>query len=220
MVHLYQLGRCVDIAVHEQAEDGTLKKLYPCTKETFEGISVDDEYEKFMENIGGKGILKSFAKDYMEDYLIMRRDFETKKRELSCDKVYIRIPKHFDDFLQKQHKGGMKEALQFSIYKGRVAYDKYKLCLSHKEFNNCFQKTIQKTLNCIEQNLQYTDAKVIIMVGGLADCVIIQNSLQEKLRTYRVVTPHEAGLAVLKGAVYLGHVPNTKQSKVHCYTYE
>lgn len=75
LVHLSQLGRSVDIAVHERAEDGTLEKLFPLTKETSEGISVDDEYEKFMENIGGKGILKSFAKDYMEDYLIMRRDF-------------------------------------------------------------------------------------------------------------------------------------------------
>lgn len=62
MVHLYKLGRCVDIVVHEQAEDGTLEKLFPLTNE---GISVDDEYEKFMENIGGKGILKSFAKDFM-----------------------------------------------------------------------------------------------------------------------------------------------------------
>lgn len=218
LVHLYQLGRSVDITVHEQAEDGTLEKLFPLPKETSEDISVDDEYEKFMEKIGGEGILKAFAKDYMEDYLIMRREFETKKRDSSCTNVYIRIPKKFDDFIKKK-KGGMKKALQFSIYKDTVTYDKYKLCFSHKEFNKFFQKTIQNTLNCIEQNLQNTDVKVIIMVGGLADCEIIQNSLQERFKNYKIVTPHDAGRAVLKGAVYFGHLPNAKQSKVQCYIY-
>lgn len=219
LVHLSQLGRSVDIAVHERAEDGTLEKLFPLTKETSEGISVDDEYEKFMENIGGKGILKSFAKDYMEDYLIMRRDFETKKRESSCTKVYIRIPQSFDDLMKKLFKGGIKEALKSSIYKDSVTYDKYKLCLSHEEFNTFFQKTILNTLNCIEENLQNTDVKVIIMVGGLADCEIIRNSLLERFENYQIVTPDKPGLAVLKGAVYLGHFPNTKQSKVQCFTY-
>lgn len=193
--------------------------MSPLTKETLEGISVDDEYEKFMENIGGKGILKTFAKDNMEDYLIMRRDFETKKRESSCTNVYIRIPEKFDDFLKKKYKGGMKGALHFSDYKGRVTFKNFKLRMSHKEFNKFFQKTIQTTFKCIEKYLKCTDVKVIIMVGGLADCKIIQNSLQESLKGYKVVTPHEPGLAVLKGAVYLGHVPNTKQSKVQCITY-
>lgn len=172
-----------------------------------------------MENIGGKGILKSFAKDYMEDYFIMRRDFETKKRESSCKKVSIRIPHSFHNLMKKLINGGMEEALKSSIYKDSVTYDKYKLCLSHEEFLKFFQKTILNTSNCIEENLQNTDVKVIIMVGGLADCEIIRNSLRDIFKKYEMVTPNEPGLAVLKGAVYLGHVPNTKESKVQCYTY-
>lgn len=121
--------------------------------------------------------------------------------------------------MKKLFKGGIKEALKSSIYKDSVTYDKYKLCLSHEEFNTFFQKTILNTLNCIEENLQNTDVKVIIMVGGLADCEIIRNSLLERFENYQIVTPDKPGLAVLKGAVYLGHFPNTKQSKVQCFTY-
>lgn len=49
----------------------------------------------------------------------------------------------------------MKEALQSSIHKDSVTNDKYKSCFSHKEYNliSFFQKTIQNTLNSIEQNL-------------------------------------------------------------------
>lgn len=57
------------------------------------------------------------------------------------------------------------------------------------------------------------------MVGGLADCEIIRNSVLERFKNYKIFTPYNAGRAVLKGAVYLGHVPNAKQSKVQCYTY-
>lgn len=38
-----------------------------------------DEFEKFMEMIGGKGIMKLFVEMDMEEYLIMLRDFEVKK---------------------------------------------------------------------------------------------------------------------------------------------
>lgn len=38
-----------------------------------------DEFEKFMEIIGGKGIMKLFVEMDMEEYLNMLRDFEVKK---------------------------------------------------------------------------------------------------------------------------------------------
>lgn len=47
-------GGSVDIVVYKQFKDGTLKKLYPhkpCTRERFGGMSFDDEYKQFLENI-------------------------------------------------------------------------------------------------------------------------------------------------------------------------
>lgn len=54
LVHLYPPGGSVDIVVYKQFKDGTLKKLYPhkpCTRERFGGMSFDDEYKQFLENI-------------------------------------------------------------------------------------------------------------------------------------------------------------------------
>lgn len=224
MVHLYLLEDRVNITINEEAADGTLEKLLPSTIDHSGGFSVKDEFEKFMENIGSKDILKSLANDYMEDYLPIWREFEAKTNELSRKNVTIKIPHSFYDLLETW-KGGVEKALQDSIYKDRVTYSKYKLRLLRQDFkknSECgdfFRKTIQNVLNIIEQSVQETGVKVLIMVGGYADFEIIRESLQKRFNTYRVVTPHEPGLAVLKGAVCLGHFPNTKQSRVQCYIY-
>lgn len=39
---------------------------------------MNDEFEKFMEIIGGKGVMKLFVEVYLEDYLFMLRSFEIK----------------------------------------------------------------------------------------------------------------------------------------------
>lgn len=40
---------------------------------------MDDEFEKFMEIIGGEGIMKLFVENNMEEYLVMLKEFEEKK---------------------------------------------------------------------------------------------------------------------------------------------
>lgn len=210
----------VKVAVLEFAADGTLKKLYPPTRENCGGISVDEEFEKFMENIGGEGIMKSFAKDHIEDFLMMQREFETKKRESSNKAIKIRIPESFHKTLKKRYNGGMEAALHLSPYRDIVSFFSFKLILPPEVFKTFFNKTIQNVSNLITQNPQKGGVKSIIMVGGLAGSEIIRDSLRERFSdTYVIVTPPEAELAVLKGAVYLGHIPNSKSSQVQCLTY-
>lgn len=210
----------VKVAVLEFAADGTLKKLYPPTRENCGGISVDEEFEKFMENIGGEGIMKSFAKDHIEDFLMMQREFETKKRESSNKAIKIRIPESFHKTLKKRYNGGMEAALHLSPYRDIVSFFSFKLILPPEVFKTFFNKTIQNVSNLITQNPQKGGVKSIIMVGGLAGSEIIRDSLRERFSdTYVIVTPPEAELAVLKGAVYLGHIPSSKSSQVQCLTY-
>lgn len=220
LVHLYPIAFSVKIAVLELADDGTLKKLYPPTRDNCGGISVDEEYEKFIESIGGEGIMKSFAKDHIEDFLIMQGDFESIKRQSWNATITIRIPESFHKIMEKKYKGGMKTALEFSTYKGIVTYSCYKLRLPPEVFETFFHKTIQNVSNLIEKNLQNRDVEYIIMVGGFAGCEIIRDSLKNIfLDKYRIITPPNAELAVLKGALYLGDIPNSKSSQVQCFTY-
>lgn len=61
---------------------------------------MDDEFEKFLEIIGGKGIMNLFVEVNMNDYLIMFRNFEVKKfRELEFEIIRISVFVIFDVFI-------------------------------------------------------------------------------------------------------------------------
>lgn len=109
------LGGTVDITVHKQADDGTLEELIPATGGPTGGVTVDKEFEKFLEKIGGSGILKSFAEISMEDHLTMLREFEIKKREDPKSKVHIKIPLKLDSFISKKKPGGISKALKIQF---------------------------------------------------------------------------------------------------------
>lgn len=61
---------------------------------------MDDEFEKFLEIIGGKGIMNLFVEVNMNDYLIMFRNFEVKKfREVEFEIIRISVFVIFDVFI-------------------------------------------------------------------------------------------------------------------------
>lgn len=215
-------GGTADITVHKQTADGTLEELLPATGGPLGGISVDGEYEKLLETIGGHGILEAFAKISMEDYLSILKEFEAKKREVSQTQVRIKIPLKFDHCIKGKIAGGLSKALQNSIYKNSVTYKNNKLCLQLSEFEKLFQNAISGIIKCVGEILAkkgFDDVNDIIMVGGFSDCKLIQMALKEKFKTRRFIIPDEAGLAVLKGAVYFGHLPNAISRRAARYTY-
>lgn len=187
--------------------------MIPTTGRSFGGILVDEEYEKFLESIGGKGILKSFAAKNMEDYLTALRDFETKKREVKVsDKIRIRIPVSLDRLISSRTNCSISDVLQKTAFAHSVTYDRFKFCLPFSEFKTFFQSVlngITKYLEDIYANRYLGDIKEIFMVGGFSECDIIQKALRKRFNTLHFIIPADARIAVLKGAVYLGHIPNT-----------
>lgn len=215
-------GGTVDITVHKQADDGTLVELIPATGGPTGGVTVDKEFEKFLEIIGGSGVLKSFAEISMEDHLTMLREFEIKKREDPKSKVYIKIPLKLDSFISKKNPGGISKALKNTIYKDIATYKQYKICLPFSEFETFFRTAIDGVLKHIDTILsknEFNDVKNIIMVGGFSECKLIQRAVREKFKSCRFIIPDAAGLAVLRGAVYFGHLPNAISRRVARYTY-
>lgn len=72
-------GDSVGVAVHiKPDENGTLKETILVNRGQFTGISVDDEFEKFLETMGGKDIMNTYAEVNMKDYLTMLKNFDAK----------------------------------------------------------------------------------------------------------------------------------------------
>lgn len=184
---------------------------------------MDKEYEKFLEKIGGEGILQSFARINMEDYLNLFRDFEFKKREVKMDsKLRIKFPLAFDGYVKERNSGGIKKVLQNLEYGDNADYKNYKLCLDPSVFLTFFQRATDGVVKCMEDilaNKKFDDVRDIILVGGFSECTVIQKALREKFKSHRFIIPMEPGLAVLKGAVYFGHLPNAISRRVARFTY-
>lgn len=206
-INFLPIGDSVGVAVHIKSdENGTLKETL-VNRGQFTGISLDDEFEKFLETMGGKDIMNTYAEVNMKDYLTMLKSFDAKKFEaLESDIIRIFVPVTLDALISQKFKGGIPEALQTTVYGNDVTFSYQKLCFSNSVFNTFFQNAINNISKFVEKILSKTDTKDIIIIGRFADCKLVKDSLLEKFKTYRIIIPPKAGLASLKGAVYFGHI--------------
>jgi len=63
------------------------------------------------------------------------------------------------------------------------------------------------------------NVNTILLVGGFAECKLVQEAVKKAPESRTVIIPEDAGLAVLKGAVRLGHQPRLVSSRCVKYTY-
>ena len=69
------------------------------------------------------------------------------------------------------------------------------------------------------QDKKLSKVEKILMVGGFSECDIVQNAIKRAFPKKKVIVPHEAGLIVLKGAVFFGYLPESISIRVSRYTY-
>ncbi|CAG2202057.1 unnamed protein product [Mytilus edulis] len=58
---------------------------------------------------------------------------------------------------------------------------------------------------------EVSDIQQIIMVGGFAECELVQKAMEDRFPNIEIFLPEKAGLAVLKGAVMYGHQPQIRR---------
>ena len=189
------------------------------------GTTVDKAFESFLETIGGKGILKTFKSSFMEDYLNLFTEFEAKKRDGGTDiKIRVTVPLELENLIKKTRKKTIGKTLEDSEYKGVVTYKTKKLTFEPSVFKSFFKEAEEGVIKCVDDTLKNdccADLSDIIMVGGFSESKLIQKSLRDKFQKHKItfLIPDEPGLAVLKGAVYFGHLPNAISRRVSRYTY-
>lgn len=162
--------------------------------------------------------MKRFKEEYMEDYLDFFKYFEVLKRKCPSKPikdVCIRIPVGIHEILDDR----VSEAISSSKYKDVIKIQRMglKCKIPFTEFEKLFDETIENIkshLNKMWDEYDFADVQTVLLVGDCADYYIIQNMMKKHLllRNKRLILPNEPNLAVLKGAVYVGHVPFTEIS--------
>ncbi|XP_052722156.1 heat shock 70 kDa protein 12A-like isoform X2 [Crassostrea angulata] len=241
-------GGTADITIHQLKEDGSLAELVPASGGSWGGTCIDKALNDFLTKVFGETVMKIFKTDpeYLEDYFefwhrfeVKKRNFETKsnkndeqnEKDKSESRFAIQIPLALTEIVAKQNKQDMKKmksdaiitnAIQKSQYRNDLTFEYGKLFMKSSFFMTMFNPTTELIINHLKKLYLDIgqDLKVILMVGGFSECSVIQEAVKKEFeRKCRVVVPNQAGLAVVKGAVYFGHQPDLITERVSRYTY-
>lgn len=228
-------------------ENGTLGELVPASGGSWGGTCIDKAFHDFLTSLFGERIMNIFQTDpeYLEDYFDFWQRFEVKKRTFETtqndkneqkekyqpEKFVFQISLALGEIVAEQNNQDIKktkidavinDVIRKSQYKNDLTCEQGKLCMKSTFFKLMFDPTVKFLINHLRK--LYTeigkDLKVILMVGGFSECSVIQEAVKKEFEgKCRVVVPNQAGLAVVKGAVYFGHQPDLITERVSRYTY-
>ncbi|XP_052241808.1 heat shock 70 kDa protein 12A-like isoform X4 [Dreissena polymorpha] len=221
-------GGTIDITVHETLPDGTVKEVYKANGGPWGGTTVDKAFVSFLEEVTGPEVMKIFKTTYKGAFLDLMREFEVKKKTMSPNedaeaKTVFRMPIAIHETYRTVHGTDfrMSMLLQQDI-KDNVTFTGDKMRVRPAQIQALFQNTIDHIVNHLTDIFKRPEvqgANRILMVGGFSESKMLQNALKRSFPSKQMVSPEEASLAVLKGAVLFGHNPTAIVARMSRFTY-
>ncbi|CAC5391295.1 unnamed protein product [Mytilus coruscus] len=214
------LSGTTDITVHEKLHSGIIKEINKASGEGCGGRSVDAAFFRKLDDIFGKDLMKRLKLEKPKAFLDLHRHFEDLKRRVSCENTDDDAIK-FPCQITKEWLGSdsatedLARSKDFEIRDG-------KLILPHNTLIEIFKPTISAIIKKIKKALRFdtsNEVSIIILVGGFAKNDLLRNEIEINFNLKRIITPPDANLAVLKGAVLYGHKPESVDPRVTRYTY-
>ncbi|XP_063417531.1 heat shock 70 kDa protein 12A-like [Mytilus trossulus] len=163
---------------------------------------------------------------YPSCHLALERCFEGVKRTLHPDKtgyVNVTIPYATLDSLCQSELGknvnGIVKSSSISKH-FQLLGDKLRIDASFAL--SLFKSTsdnIVSLLKSIVQKRILTDTAGIILVGGFAECKVIQENVQTAFPRQNIILQEDPGSVVLKGAVLFGYKSDYISSRIARHTY-
>jgi len=186
---------------------------------------VNDNFIAWLSKMFGNDVMKKMKKEVLSDYFDLLREFEmSKRKELSDSKTLInfRMSVSLCDIHKESNNENIIKKIERLNMTNDVSFTRDKLRLCPAIVRSWFQYSVDKTIGHITAILAepaMKDINAILLVGGFAECKLVQEAVTKAAGTRTVVIPEDAGLAVLKGAVRLGHQPRLISSRCVKYTY-
>lgn len=203
-----------------------MSELCKATGNDCGGSSVDKAFMQVIEDIVGKDLIKKITREDVESHLDLCRSFETIKRNLHTHtraRVNMIFPfVSLDGFCKKYKKKDFDTLLTESRHTTHIKLNKDKLSIDLEFMKSLFKKTIDNIISLIKgilSNGPASDVTTILLVGGFSECQLVQQAVKGAFADKIVISPEEPSLAILKGAVLYGHMPNFIQSRIIQRTY-
>lgn len=212
------------MTVHRRTQNNKLQELWRASGGPWGGKAVTDKFQRFVEEIVGGKVMKSFIDEEMEDYLELLRDFEVKKRQVKINKpsITINIPVSINEVM-KEHSADkdFETAIKSSKYSSDLVFRRNKLTLNENLTMKLFEPIVREIMKKMDDVFEHVSSEIpyILLVGGFSECEIVRQRIKEHFESKTVIAPHDSGLIVLKGAVYFGYLPEAISIRCAPYTF-
>lgn len=174
------------------------------------GTSVQHNVLEHIVQILGSDVITSLKEEKPEEFVYLEYQIAMKLKTVNKSNIMrIRIP-HFA--LEMSGIFDKSPRNVHDVYGKRIkgiAHLGDKMLIDSDIIHNLFQPTIDKIINLMEKVFtDYKDAynvKAIIIVGGFAENVLVQDAVRQYFPKKHIVIPDEPVTAVMRGAVLCGH---------------
>jgi molecular chaperone DnaK (HSP70) len=212
--------------VHEKISNGHLKELCHASGGDCGGTSIDNDFIQMIIKIFGAPFIGLLKQEDPTAYLDLLREFETVKRKIETDttgKVNFTIPFTTINSMCESHLSeSLSSMIQSSPFVSNIALRGDNMRVNADVMKSLFDKTINNIVSLVKDVLKKPAAKnvpLLLLVGGFAECLLVQSAMKRNFPNKRIIIPEEAGLSVSKGAVLFGHKPDYIVSRVMRFSY-
>ena len=187
------------------------------------GIKVNQQFESLLDELFGAGKMKNYREQYPSDWISLMNEFEGKKRgKRILDTglmTNIRLPRSFVSMVNQTRSPAMERYGDREVKLKNNEYLSLSSGMMKKLFNPVVER-IKNHLKTLKAKPQLSKVKTMLLVGGFADSVFLQEEIKKEFSAgCRVLIPHHANTVVVQGAVIFGKKPAKIRERVMSTTY-
>lgn len=203
----------IDMTVLEVKSGEELHVLSQASWKDCSGIIVNTTFIQMMIDIVGEEFMDSYCQNNTADYIDLLRQFEMKKyaksdENIKTGEVNLSVSPTFVIKYKEKTGKDISERVKETRYAKSLKWARDKMRIDKDLFQSFFNASCEKIVYNVRQILSKPEvkgSKILLMVGCFSELTMLQVTIKNAFPECLVVVPHQARLAVLKGAVLFGH---------------
>lgn len=203
-------GKTSDIYIYQKESDGTLKEFYISTGIQLGADKVNEAFDQMIIKIIGASCFQQFKDDNRADYVDTHKELNIKKTKIdskSNSSVRLLLPGFLIHTLKNETVATKNKMIQQTEYANKITVRRNLLEMDADLFKELFREPVDKLVEHLRQLMAKDNLygiSTILMIGEFSESPILLDAIMKAFPDKRVISPYEAGLAVIKGAVWFG----------------
>ena len=186
-----------------------------CVRYAFEEVGgeiVNDVFERMIKNLFGSEVVGHFQETAGLENLDFLREFERKKGKVDIETPTIKLkyPALLRECLHEKSGMTLESCIDKQGWTDEVTLITDKLIFNPKFIEPLFEEPINRIFASVENVINKSGCvdNTIVLVGGFSESLYVKEELSKRLKgissEMNVVTPGNASLHIIKGAIILG----------------